>query len=528
MSAHTALGPMSRAGLRLLARVQDPAVLRATVNVSLVVLLLTLPIPALLGKGTSYFGIVAAIALVMAAIVLSEEPKHRRILAQLSAIAFAWRWVLLLGFGALEESAATVVLGPDGYGYFQAAAEIVDQGFVLPRPSYEYFATFDTAHMYVFAMVVRLFGASLFVLHVFNTAISTLIAPLTYAWVMRVAPACALPSALLVTAFTSITYFAAVDLLKDPSVITALTLAIWALGRLCSGQLSMARLAALGLTATASLAYIHTSRSYPLFYLEAGVLVTGVALALRRRLPPPRATVAVLTVLLAAEGLPMAAGWPPTPVFFMASVNQFQSVDAVRYFSAGLLERLKSPSGAERPRPTYRLREFEGMPGTSARTTLQVEVEENQARTTSFGSVGWIVQIVRRMLGPFVWIAPPAFEARAVLAGDYLLYPGMLFWYALLPWMALGTAIVAWGVVRGHTPFMVGVVGVYCTLYLAQYLVVNLSYRQRDALFPLLAVLACIGIERAGLARWARWSYLVYWIALVSVAVAHLVVRSRL
>jgi hypothetical protein len=501
--------------------------LGAATRWSLVVIALTLPAPLALGHGPSYLAIPAAFGLVVYLLTVFESREHRTPILQLTVVAFAWRWVLLIACTLLQESAGTLVLGPDGLMYLDAAGAIVDAGFRLPQPSSEYFATFDTAHMFVFAGVMRLVGPSLLVLNVFNTTLATLIVPMTYLWTVRVAPTVALRAALVTAAFTSITYFTAIDLLKDGSVITATVAAIYGLSLMCHGDLRRWRLFAVAVVTGLILTYVHMSRFYPLFYLEIAAAVTALLLFVRRHPIGRGAAAAVLGTFLIAEAVPASAGWPVSPVAFAAAYAQATNADALRFFSAGLLERMESDAPRSQARPRYQLREQDRARLGTNRPTLAIETDDAHARTSSFGSVGWSVQIVRRMLGPFIWIPPPSLAPRDLLAGDYLLYPGMVFWYALLPWMAVGCALAGWGVLRGTTPFVLGVTVVYVVLYLGQYLVINLSYRQREALFPLLVVFAWIGIDRFRRSRAACRMYMAYWIALGAVAAIHVIIRAR-
>jgi hypothetical protein len=75
---------------------------------------------------------------------------------------------------------------------------------------------------------------------------------------------------------------------------------------------------------------------------------------------------------------------------------------------------------------------------------------------------------------------------------------------------------------------MLGACAFFSGAYLLLYLAVNLSYRQRDALFPLLIVLAVIAWDRVRQWRPWRWWYGAYWVALGLLATAHLAARARL
>ena len=104
----------------------------------------------------------------------------------------------------------------------------------------------------------------------------------------------------------------------------------------------------------------------------------------------------------------------------------------------------------------------------------------------------------------------------------------MLLWYAVLPFAALGFAIAGRAMFRrsGRLSTGLAVLWLFTAGYSLQYLLINVSYRQREAIVPLLLVFVWWGIvyawERPRLARW----YGAYWAALVLLAAAHLSVRA--
>lgn len=493
---------------------------------SVVVLLALLPLPVLLGKGTGSMVIVGVGTAMAALLARIEHGRARRTFLQLAVIGLALRGVVLLSTAWLQAASGAVVLGPDGVGFLRAAQTILNAGFSLPRPSYEMFATYDTAHMYLFAGIIATLGPSLLNLHVSNCALTALMGPLTFSWVRLVAPRAALPAGLLVTIYPSIIYLATTDLWKDPSVITATTMGVWALVHIVHGNGGRWRLVAVAAVAVMSLWYVHTSRFYALWYLEVGVAVMAVV-GLRRGWAVRRSAVmAVLAVFALAEAGPVLAGWPSSPEHFVASVAQATKAESLRHFSAGLLDR--AADGREpddrRGRTLAQLEGFD-LDLRGQGEILQVDVDTELAAPGRFGPAGAAIQMMRRVWGPFVWVPPPAFTPRAVLGGDYLLYPGMLFWYALLPWMLAGLAVTGRQLILGRTAFMLGAVWIFAMLYWAQFVVINLPYRQREALFPVLAVFAWLGFEHTRHRPWARKAYAGYWLALVTLAAAHTVTR---
>jgi hypothetical protein len=526
--------------------------LRRAAQLSLVWLTVVLPLPlVLVDAGASYLIVPVALAAAIAAIAATEPPATRRLLAYLGIIGFAWSWTILLLVLWLQRSAGVVVLGPDGVEFLRAAETIVAMNFTLPRPSHEYFQILATGHYFVFAAVLYLLGPALFHLHVFNCAAASLLGPLTFAWSRQVYPRGALPAALLVTLFPSITYLAVVDLWKDPSVILATTLTIWALVHMCRDP-QPRRLLMFGVIAAGCVWYLNTSRFYPAIYLEVGLIVAAIVALLHRRRISRGLVVAVIAVVGIGEGGPIARGWPGSPLMLVANVAHVLNVPSMRYYTAGLLDRARTEGQPPVNHPELRLKTLEGLNvglslgtsnGTSSdpratasegstdsrpQSVIQVQVDSQLATSATFGSLSWMVHMIRRVYGPFVWILPPAMTARAWLGGLYLMYPGMLFWYALLPLMAAGFLVAGSSVVRGRQPYMVGVIWVYTALYSLQFLAMNLPVRQREAMFPVLAVFAVMGYHWSRGRPWATRLYVVYWIGLITMAVAHLVIRAQL
>jgi hypothetical protein len=103
----------------------------------------------------------------------------------------------------------------------------------------------------------------------------------------------------------------------------------------------------------------------------------------------------------------------------------------------------------------------------------------------------------------------------------------MLVWYALIPFLLVGmTRTATHSRTAAGTWFGIVLVWIFTVIYFAQYLTINLSYRQRDVMLPLVLMFAWIGIrwsvERS---NWHRW-YGIYWVLLAAMAVSHLVARA--
>lgn len=105
----------------------------------------------------------------------------------------------------------------------------------------------------------------------------------------------------------------------------------------------------------------------------------------------------------------------------------------------------------------------------------------------------------------------------------------MVVWYAGLPLFAVGVGMTVVRAVRGlERRASLVALAIFLLFYFLQYLVVNLSYRQRDTMLPFLAVFGLMGLY--GLLRSRRFltAYRLYWVILLLIAVGHSVVRAAL
>ena len=105
----------------------------------------------------------------------------------------------------------------------------------------------------------------------------------------------------------------------------------------------------------------------------------------------------------------------------------------------------------------------------------------------------------------------------------------MIVWYAQLPLILVGIGVAGWGVItRREVRFAIVFLLLFTAVYFGQYLLINVSYRQRDVMQPLLLLFAYVGLSSAGsLRHWQRW-YTGYWLLLAATAGTHLVARAAL
>jgi hypothetical protein len=137
------------------------------------------------------------------------------------------------------------------------------------------------------------------------------------------------------------------------------------------------------------------------------------------------------------------------------------------------------------------------------------------------------VNAFRRLYGPFIWILPSQWKLQLLFTTDYLLYPGMALWYVALPFIIVGLMVVLWGAAVGRETNLALVgLAVFVVLYFAQYMTINLSYRHRDIMVPLLMIFAWAGWNYVQTVSHWRRAYAGYWLALCALAAGHLLARA--
>jgi len=435
------------------------------------------------------------------AVARTEPPRTRIVSLNVFALALAMRVLWLIAATVGAGHGASPFLGPDSSAYWEGAIDLVSQHFHLGVLPPAYYGTYDVGQYYLFASVVALFGAHVVALQMLNAGLSALTAPLAFGIARLTVPRGARAIGVFVALSPSLTALSAMDLLKDPSVIFATLVALLATLRLLRERTGLRLIGPVSAALMAFL-YLRMTRFYAFAYVEyATVGAIGLALLLCGRAGARRraAVAALLCVFGAAEIIPVPVGWPPTPLLFASQVGYVLDTPSMRLYPAGLMHRFR-----------YR---------------QQPEMDRTPQDLATVAT-----NLVRRVLGPFPWVAPPRWSLRTLQAGDYFLYPGMLLWYAILPFVVVGFTIAGRATFRRspRMPMSVAVLWLFTAGYSLQYLLINVSYRQREAIVPLLLVFAWWGIvyawERPRLTRW----YGAYWAALVVLAVAHVGVRALL
>jgi hypothetical protein len=250
--------------------------------------------------------------------------------------------------------------------------------------------------------------------------------------------------------------------------------------------------------------YLRTSRFYSFAYIEVGFVAALLAMHAVRTRPFRSALAFALAVLVfvIVEVVPTRGRWPLSPTMVMTMASYTLDTPLLRAYAPGLFNRLHG--GRRRP-----------------------ATAEESAEDWRVGLLTFPANMFRRLFGPFPWILPSDWHFKVLQAGQYYLFPGMLFWYAILPFVGMGLA-VTWLRFRRRQERSFGIILLWCfvVIYFAQYLTINLSYRQRDIMLPVLLVFAWIGYDWAIPGRAGRRWYAGYWTGLGSVAVLHLIVRA--
>lgn len=464
--------------------------------------LLVIPGTAL-GVNGSYLAVVALTLAAGTLVALSEDRDARLVSGALLVWALLLRCAALICCFAWAAAQGGPFLGPDSTLYFDTAHDLARRGFQLDALPVIAFGTYDVGQFYLFAAGIRWLHADLFGLQTINCGLTALAAPLAYGAARVLVPRGAIWIGLLVAVHPTLIALSSIDLLKDPSIVCALAALVWALVRIIAAHDARA-IAGFAAVALVAACYLRVSRFYTFTYVEAGfVAAMAVAWRARTRLTARRMALAVIVgVFLLTEGVPARAKWPPTPVLFLSMASYTLDTPALRAYAPGLFDRLRvggaGGTGGEQAAPDWRA-----------------------------GLLTLPANMFRRVFGPFPWIAPADWHFKVLQDGQYYLFPGMLVWYALLPAIVAGlglTAVRMWRREESRTGLVM--LWFFVVIYFAQYLTINLSYRQRDVTLPVLLIFGWIGLTWGREISRARIWYSRYWAVLCVIAGTHILVRA--
>jgi hypothetical protein len=260
------------------------------------------------------------------------------------------------------------------------------------------------------------------------------------------------------------------------------------------------------------LAYVRCTRAYWAFYLELAIAGTAT-LMLWWRVNWPQYRLAALAgalMVLVAEVGPGLLGWPASPKLF---VNQFRYVavtEAMRARPTGSMDALiaRAPEAEVGKRNA----------GVAIKTTEDLTVGPGVMRH----AVAYALAGFRKIWGPYIWVMPPSLRPGDVLRGDYLLFPGTLVWYVLLPSILLGITATLTDAIRSRpASWGLTAIAAYLAIALAHYLALHLSFRQRDGLFPLMVILGFAGWSRGRQFWWWTPLHVAYLGGLTLLAAVH-------
>jgi hypothetical protein len=482
-------------------------------------------------------------------------PKDDRVIVTgLFGLAFTVRLVSLVVLHRLAAPRGGPFLGLDSTAFLERSQALALSSFVVPDHPIAVFRDMGVAHYYLFAAAIRWLGADLFGLQLLNGTLIALVAPLTYLWCRRIAPAAARPAGVIVALHPSLVTLGALDLLKDPSIVFFTSLAIWALVRTVDGS-GARRTVCFTLVASVALIYLRLDRFYIAAYVEFAALVAMLYVLVRGARPgrPWLAAAALVGAVLIAEVVPVRLGWPSSVTFMTRAIGWAIDVPRLREYAPGLIDDLvpddatPAPEGAGPPLGRNDAPSRAGGGVTVVAASFDRAVRVPQPATPSQPGAAptpvrvlralesfpapipqlftGSVNLVRRLYGPFVWIVPERWDLRTILTNDYPMYPGMLLWYAFMPMIAIGLARTGWRLATlERFDFGTILVWLFSCMFLGQYLLTNLAYRHRETMVPCLFVFGLIGWP-AGWTRNGKIAYGIYWSSIVLVAIAHLWLR---
>jgi hypothetical protein len=477
-----------------------------------------LALPPLFGFGNaSYLASAAVTALIALAFSRLEAPEERRTFLALWMLSLFLTLVALLAMSGAWWSVGGPSLGRDSMLYLRRSLVLARTHFDLGDHPTHVFGTTELAHYYVYAALIRFFDADVFAIQTFNSGLLAMAGALTYAAARFIIPRYAVAAGALVALDPELAMLAARDLLKDPSIVLGLTASVRALVGMWQATTRWERLT-WGAVGATMIGYLRIDRSYVAVYLAVAVAAVALLVGFRRR-PTIAAgrtvAIALLAVFATAEIAIVAMGWPSAVTLMYGQIVHVRHTRGMSDYASGMADRLTGSVA----------------PAVSAiRPEGDAATQGSEQLGGGLGLPAWAVSVanaVRRMYGPFVWIVPPRWDLPEILTADYVLYPGMLVWYAVLPVACVGVGGTLWRTLVGREENVARMVlCVFTVLYFAPYLMVNFSYRQRAAMFPLVAVFAFVGLSEVTRIRaWKRW-YAGYWGLLGLVAAGHLALRG--
>ena len=360
-------------------------------------------------------------------------------------------------------------VGIDRWAWYAAQHFARGQWVDLSASSLE--GTWTTGFTYFVAVQYLLFGHHSEIPRFVNTLLAAFTAPATY-MAARATPlgeTVAKRAGWLVAIWPLSIYWAGYDLLKDPMVWFFLSLSMLAI--VSRSTLRFALFSAA--SATPMLLFR--------IYIGAGLYVfLPLSAALQRRW---RVLVATVGVLAVGEGALLVAGYPA--LWSSAYLGDPQAIvvqtaaPAPIDLSTGANDNL-NPAGQVATAAPSRA---QASP-CSSRSILQSLFGCNLTQAVGRLLVGLLINV----LGP-----RPALKDIAHPTLDTGMYPGLLMWILLIPFVVLGFWRAA--KLRNAQVISLVILGVGLWIGIA-FLISNGGFRQREMAFPVTLVFASLGLER--------------------------------
>jgi hypothetical protein len=415
------------------------------------------------------------------------DPDDRAVALGLFAWAVAARLLVVLALSLVStEYVGGGLLSPDGAGYLNGGKALVQSGFDV-GPPFTFFGTYDIGQYYVFAGVIKIFGPPFLALAVFNAAIGALAAPVVFAWARLTVPKYAVLVAGVAALSPSLALLSTTNLLKDPLVILGTLVVVWSIARALRSETDHAEFWSWLLLGALALVFLHMTRFYVAAYIELALTCALLVRLFRRRGNAHWRVHAsgLAAMIVVAELAASAAGWPNSAAMLSSQVQHVMATPA-----------------------------------------MQPALEQNQEGQRGPGLVT-AVDVARRALGPYVWVPPASTDTRYLVLADFDLYADTALWYLILPFLVAGLVMSLASLWRdGDESIGLGYLALFVCVYLAQYLAINLSYRQREDI-----LLIALAFVPAG-GRWMtsrptrQALYAGYWVLLLTLAAVQ-ILRSK-
>lgn len=457
----------------------------------------------------SLAGVGLAVSALACALALTEPRSSRRIFVSLFAVSLAAHlsaMVLIVGF---QSPPGSIYLGPDGSVFWRGTEALAAAGLRLETP-FTQLGTFDVAHYYVFAATLLAFGGGLASLQLLNLAATALVGSIAYTIARRALPGYAVLIGVVVALHPSLIALSLVDLRKDPLIAVAIALVLGAIASLLDRP-SRSQAVFLSLVATGAFLFMRMDRFYVAVMLEvAAVLAAGLVAWRARHWGRSQVLTAALigSILLIGEVVPLALGSRLSSELFVANAQLVRDTPLLRDYAPSVFERDVPPSPTDAPSTSI----DSGGPLGAALLVLNL-----------------IIDALRRVFGPFIWVPPSDFRLEALSAADFSLYPGTLLWYAAMPFVLLGVTTILWRAIRRRpVPFVLLLFAIFTVAYATAYMGINLSYRHREVMTPLLFLFVPMGFASAVQHRLMWPLYLSYVAGLALLAVVDIVAHRLL